>query len=279
LKKRILALNLVFLLLAISSWAQPSSSKNAGITMVHLYYNVRDVEANKKFWIMLGATPVVIGKMEALKFPNALIILHQAESSGGTEGSVINHVGFRMPNLPQLQTKMKDAGYKVNGSDIVGNVFTPEDERIELLQEGTEHMELFFDDGQKLKQPKMTAPILLHHIHLYTPVGSVSEVQAWYIRNFGGMPLNRWHHYEVVYLPNVEVELDLLAVPNKVAPTKGRNLDHIGFEIKNLKTLCRKLQANGVKFDIPYKKLPSGLATASLTDPWGTSIELTEAQD
>ena len=32
----------------------------------------------------------------------------------------------------------------------------------------------------------------------------------------------------------------------------------------------------GGKFDVPYKKEPSGIGRALLTDPWGTSIELTE---
>jgi hypothetical protein len=31
-----------------------------------------------------------------------------------------------------------------------------------------------------------------------------------------------------------------------------------------------------VKFDEPYSKVPSGFSHAMLTDPWGTSIELTE---
>jgi len=53
-------------------------------------------------------------------------------------------------------------------------------------------------------------------------------------------------------------------------------LDHIGLEVRNLEAFCRKLEANGVKFDARYKKQPSGIATALLTDPWGTSIELTE---
>ena len=53
-------------------------------------------------------------------------------------------------------------------------------------------------------------------------------------------------------------------------------LDHIGFEVKDLQAFCRKLEAAGVKFDEPYSKAPSGFARAMLTDPWGTSIELTE---
>jgi hypothetical protein len=32
----------------------------------------------------------------------------------------------------------------------------------------------------------------------------------------------------------------------------------------------------GVKFETAYRKNADGIATATLTDPWGTSIELTE---
>jgi hypothetical protein len=54
-------------------------------------------------------------------------------------------------------------------------------------------------------------------------------------------------------------------------------MDYIGFEVKNLEAFCKKLEGNGVKFDKPYSKaLHPGFASAQLTDPWGTSIELTE---
>jgi hypothetical protein len=53
-------------------------------------------------------------------------------------------------------------------------------------------------------------------------------------------------------------------------------LDHIGFEVTNLAAFCAKLESMGVKLDTPYRKNADGTAEASLTDPWGTSIELTE---
>jgi hypothetical protein len=62
-----------------------------------------------------------------------------------------------------------------------------------------------------------------------------------------------------------------------VVPTKGRSLDHIGFEVRNLEQLVKDLEAKGVKFDRPYTKVPAlGIAIAFLTDPWGTYIEPTE---
>jgi hypothetical protein len=58
---------------------------------------------------------------------------------------------------------------------------------------------------------------------------------------------------------------------------KGRSLDHIGFEVKDLESFAKTPEANTVKLDTAYRKVPQmGLAVAFLTDPWGTRIELTE---
>jgi hypothetical protein len=62
------------------------------------------------------------------------------------------------------------------------------------------------------------------------------------------------------------------------AATKGRLMDQVGLEVRDLKAYCAKAQAAGVKFDVPYAKDPElgGIFSATLTDPWGTSIRLTE---
>jgi catechol 2,3-dioxygenase-like lactoylglutathione lyase family enzyme len=81
--------------------------------------------------------------------------------------------------------------------------------------------------------------------------------------------------FQAADLPGVNLTFSL--APGAVAPTKGRALDHIGFEVKDLAEFCKKMEAAGVKFDLPYKNIPSlGLSIAFLTDPWGTNIELTE---
>ena len=248
--------------------------------MGHLHYTVRDVEANKKFWVALGATPVMIGSREVLTLPGVMILLDKANTSGGTEGSVVNHVGFRVANVAQFMAKMKAAGYKVAPSTIaprtVGNVFTPEGERIELLDDLSENVQFTHDEGSQdgtAAQQKMTLPIVLHHIHFYVPEGSVADIKAWYVKVFGAVPGKRYH-YEAVDLPGVN--LNFSGVPTKMESTKGRMLDHIGFEITNLEAFCKRLEANGVKLGAPYKKHQSGVANALLTDPWGTYIELTE---
>ena len=73
-------------------------------------------------------------------------------------------------------------------------------------------------------------------------------------------------------------EADFLKAPAPQAPTKGRALDHIGFEVKNLEAFCKKLEAAGVQFDLTYREMPAlgGLKIAYVLDPEGTRIELTE---
>ena len=65
--------------------------------------------------------------------------------------------------------------------------------------------------------------------------------------------------------------------PVPTIPTRGRALDHVGFEVQNLKAFCEELKNKGIALDVDYREIPSlGIAVAFLTDPWGTYIELTE---
>ena len=119
----------------------------------------------------------------------------------------------------------------------------------------------------------MTVPIVVHHIHRTVPAGAEVQAKEWYARLFApALTVKRWH-YEATDLPGINMNF---SSAERTAATKGRMLDHIGFEITGLKAFCVKLQAAGVKLDTPDTTHADGIATAWLTDPWGTSIELTE---
>jgi len=266
---------LTFLIVALV--AQLSSPNASGVAMGHLHYKVRDVEANKKFWVELGGKPSKLGTTEVVKFPDVLVFLEQGNPSTGSNGSVVNHVAFRVQSLEKVEA----AGFKVErlaGYIGVASIFTPEGERIELFDETATNLTFTPDAGKPdvvadRHNQKLTVPVTVHHIHLYVPEGSEAKAKAWYAQTFGGVAGKRWR-YDAVDLPGINFNFS--ASPQALPPLKGRMLDHIGLEVQNLEAFCRKLEANGVKFDLPYTKQPSGIATASLTDPWGTSIELTE---
>jgi catechol 2,3-dioxygenase-like lactoylglutathione lyase family enzyme len=276
-KRRIWAVIPVVLGFAAVLAAQLSPPNSSGVAMGHLHYTVKDVEANKKFWIALGGKPIKFGNTEVLKFPDTLVFISRGDSAAGTEGSVVNHVAFRIDSLKKLEA----AGMKVEYNQEypgVASVFSPEAERIELFDSTATNLTFTADDGRddpvaRRHNQKSTVPIIAHHIHLYVPQGSEPRAKAWYAATFGGLPGKRWR-YDAVDFPGIN--LNFSASPKALAPIKGRRLDHIGFEIKNLEAFCKKLEASGIKLDAPYTKQPSGIATAFLTDPWGTYIELTE---
>ena len=97
--------------------------------------------------------------------------------------------------------------------------------------------------------------------------------------DFGAVFSHRGSH-DGVDLPGINFSLDGLRRPKEENPTKGRLIDHIGFEVKNLEAFCKQLEAKGIVFDQPYRKIERlGLGLAFLTDPSGVYIELTEGLD
>jgi extradiol dioxygenase family protein len=59
--------------------------------------------------------------------------------------------------------------------------------------------------------------------------------------------------------------------------TKTRELDHLGFDVKNLDEFEKRLAAQGLNFEAPPRQVPNTKTrVAFLTDPWGTYIEVTE---
>jgi hypothetical protein len=118
-------------------------------------------------------------------------------------------------------------------------------------------------------QPK---PIALHHIHFAAP--QVPEMKAWHVKVLGAKP-GRRGNFEAADLPCVN--LTYSPAPGPVVGTRGRSLDRIGFEMNDLEANCRKLEQMGIVFDRPFMRVPTlNTGTALVTDPWGTSIELTE---
>jgi len=245
--------------------------------MGHLHYHVTNVEVNKQFWLALGGEAIKVSGEDVIKFPGVLVFLNRSTSSGGAEGSVLNHVAFRVPSL----SKVAAAGLTVipvAGFPGVASVMTPDGERVELFEDSAQNLTFTQDAGyseaiaERHNRP-VGLPIAFHHIHVYVSESSVQEVKAWYVRTFGGTPGKR-SQYDAVDFPGMN--LNISSPPRGSAPTKGRMLDHIGFEITNLEEFCGRLASMGIKFEIPYARSSSGFASARFTDPWGVSVELTE---
>ena len=249
-----------------AAWAQLRPPNEAGVTMGQIDALVQDVDAAKKFWTLMGATPVKVGRTEAMKFPGVFVFLKQGVPSGGTTGTPVDHIGFWVNDGPAIVAKLKaagvrtdpDAGVKKPGLKNVGNVYTAENLKIEILED---------------KDQTAAHPIVFDHIHYAVP--APPDGQSWFMKTFGTVAIPDPRNQIIGGFAGTRILFMRTAKP--LSPTKGRAVDYVGFEVKNLRAFCKKLEADGVKFDEPYSKSRhKGFASAKLTDPWGMSIELTE---
>jgi catechol 2,3-dioxygenase-like lactoylglutathione lyase family enzyme len=237
--------------------AQLASPGESGVVMGHLHLTVKDLEAHRTFWAALGGTPVQNGPLALIQLPGTFVMLRQATPAGGTVDSTINHVGFLVKDIQPWIAKWQAAGLKMEPQARPTQVYliAPDDVRVEIIEDKT-----------------IDVPLKMHHVHFYVP--SPPETQAWYAKTFGAAPGKRGQ-FDAADLPGVNLTFSKADTPT--VGTKGRSLDHVGFEVKNLEAFCKKLEAAGIKLDRPYTRIPnSTTAIAFLTDPWGTYIELTE---
>src|SRR5262252_6442632 len=99
-----IALALVVIGASIPS-AELSKPNAAGVRMGHLHYVVGDVEATRRFWLQLGGSPARVGSIEAVEFPEILVLIERGAPSGTSDGAVVNHVAFRVPAFVALEAK------------------------------------------------------------------------------------------------------------------------------------------------------------------------------
>jgi catechol 2,3-dioxygenase-like lactoylglutathione lyase family enzyme len=258
-----------------SSQAQLAAPNATGVSMGHVHLLVRDVDASKKFWTDLGGIAVKLGPNDMIKFPNGVIGLRKGEPTmNGTGG--VNHFGFQVKSGAGLMDKLAAMGLKTEPTkggcaasavQSCGFAYTPEGVKIEFIE-----------------KPANTIPIRFDHIH-FDAVGadpdganSAAAMREWYAKVFGaaeGTSGAGPSLAKALELPGAS--LRFRAVASVTLGTKGTGIDHIGFEVKNLEDFCKKAEANGIKFDVPFTKRPDlGITQAFVTDPWGNYIELTD---
>jgi catechol 2,3-dioxygenase-like lactoylglutathione lyase family enzyme len=255
----VVALVVCLLTLQEAGRAQLAVPGPSGVVMGHLHLATKDLEASKRFWAALGGVAVQNGQLQLIQFPGTFVMLRQSQqTTGGTEGSTVERVMFRVRSsemVQLIQTLQELSGSK----DPAAMLTSPEGVTIELRGA----------DSQ-------AATIQMERLDFRT-VAPV-ETRDWYAKTFGATSDSLAGAPELTYtarLPGLAMYFRKAAAAP--AGTKGRGLDHIGFEVKNLEEFCKKLEVAGQKFDRPYGRLPnSTTAIAFLTDPWGTYIELTE---
>jgi catechol 2,3-dioxygenase-like lactoylglutathione lyase family enzyme len=248
--------------------AQTAPPNAAGVSLGHIHLYTPDVAKTQKIWAdMLGGQTLAAGPLQMVKFPGVFIILSQkATTTGGTDGSVVNHIGFEVKDYPGLRDKAMAAGlmWRELTKDVQAFLSMPDGITVEIME------------NKDLK-----TPVAFHHVHMSVADQKASE--EWYIKEFGAGDGSRRNSPAAMFRGG---EIDFLSSAGRGGkapaaapmPTKGRALDHIGFEVKDLDAIAKKLEADGIKMDMAPRDMTAqiGLKIAFVTDPNGTYIELTQ---
>jgi catechol 2,3-dioxygenase-like lactoylglutathione lyase family enzyme len=261
-KTHLLAITAAGLLTLVSApaSAQLAAPNGAGVTIGHLHVNASDVDAQVRFWTAVGGKLVQREKLTMMQFPGVYVLIRKQDSTGGTDGSSVNHIGFSVRDFDGSVAKWKAAGLTWEpgrpSPDGQGFLVAPDKIRVEIFE-----------------RPSQPAPMMMNHIHLQ--VTDVAQGQQWYVQHFGAI-VGKRGRWDVANVPGTELTIGKVEMLQ--APTKGRSLDHIGFEVRNIDAFVAKLQAAGIKTDgaVRNSANASGLRIVYVTDPWGTEIEITE---
>ena len=284
------ALTLVVLAPASNTSAQLLAAKDGPIVYGHHHLNVTSMDEHKRFWVdALGGVPArvtnearaLVGPTEIIMFPNVLLYIRAQKPSGGTKGSTLDHIAFSVKSLRQVVDRIKAGGFRmVTAAEAPPNITVRDD--IGVVEGGPVSGIAYAmaPDEVKVELVELkaqSAPIVSHHIHFF---GAQKDMHAWYMKTFGATEVASANPAAFISASLPGLGMNFASSPAPTAGTRGRALDHIGFEVKNLEAFTKKLESQGIKLAMPYQQVPAlGVAFTFLTDPWGTYIELTEGLD
>jgi catechol 2,3-dioxygenase-like lactoylglutathione lyase family enzyme len=265
------------LLVPSSAFAQLADGP---IVYGHHHLNVTSIEAHKKFWAdTLGGTVVKVGtdKREIVQIPGVWIFFRAQAPTAGSKGSTEDHIAFSVPNLQAALDKVRANGFRVATAEespasykVTGDVASPGGPTLLGFVLGPDNVKV-----ELLEAKNQAEPIKLNHIHFMT--NQNSEMRDWYVKTFGAAAGRSGPNLPFVSATLPGVTLNFSPTPAATAATTGRAYDHIGFEVKNLKEFLARLETQGIKPTQPFRHNDMlDINLAFITDPWGTSIELTE---
>lgn len=255
------------LIAAAAAYGQLGDRNRLGVRMGHIHLHVRNVDAHRQFWTNhLGGEIVSNGALELIEFPGVYLALTQADDPQPPAGSVVDHFGFIVNDMPAALRGWREADLEIeptaNPNEVY--VFAPDRVRVEVYGE-----------------PAVPTRVAMNHIHFYLP--EIPEIKAWYTNVFGANPGRRPcvaciddpRMIQSADLPTVN--LSFSSSDTARASTRGRAIDHIGFDVADLDAFVDMLRAQGIEPEGAIQQVPgTQIRSVFLADPWGTRIELTE---
>ena len=95
-------------------------------------------------------------------------------------------------------------------------------------------------------------------------------LREWYVKAFGATVKQEGNRTSTS-IPGATLSFTRVDTP--APPTRGRSLEHTGFNVKNVNEYCQKLAGIGITCERP---MGANTPIAMVTDPAGTRIEINQ---
>jgi predicted enzyme related to lactoylglutathione lyase len=240
--------------------AQLPTPNADGVSAGHHIFRAKDVEAANKFWINLGGEPAALATIKLMKFPGVLLFISAPRGAAttppaGNHGTTVEFISFKVKDLTASLAKWKDAG------------ITPMKEYSQTTLLGPDDVQVRITEDKSLTTPIASDGLVMS-------VANAAEVAAWYAKWFGAK-LSQNGPDTIGEIPGARIIFHVTKEP--IAPTKGHSLGLLGFEVKDLQDFVKRYQDAGGKLDSQVATAAAAnLSVVQLTDPWGTSIEVSQ---
>jgi hypothetical protein len=251
----------LLLLAAVPMLAQLPVPNADGVTAGHHIFRAKDVDTANKFWTTLGGEPAALANIKLMKFPGVLLFIsaprgaNPAPSLGGNHGTTVEYVTFKVKDLKASLAKWKGAGIAAKIENRAATIVGPDDVQVRVTED------------KNLADPIASDGLVMN-------VANAGEVSAWYARWFGAK-ISQSGGETIGEIPGARIVFHVSKEP--IAPTKGHSLGLLGFEVKDLQDFAKKYQEAGGKLDGNIATASAAkLSVVQLTDPWGTSIEVSQ---
>jgi len=257
--------NTVFLLLllcvTVPLLAQLPAPNTDGVSAGHHIFRAKDVEVANKFWVTLGGEPAALAQIKLMKFPGVLLFIsaprgaNPAPSLGGNHGTTVEFITFKVKDLKASMAKWKEAGIEAKVEGGAATIVGPDDVQIRVTEDKT-----------------LTSPIVSDG--LVMNVANAEEVSGWYAKWFGAK-ITKSGKDTVGEIPGARIVFRVTKDP--ITPMKGHSFGLLGFEVKDVQDFAKRYQEAGGKLDGQIATSATAhLSVVQLTDPWGTSIEVSQ---
>jgi len=251
----LLAVLVVVTLCTTAAWA---------VDWSHLHLLAGDTTAAAEWYAKhFDGKPGKMGSMDMATFGDKAILFRKGkEDLKGSVGSVLDHIGFSVPDVAAKMDELKTAGVKVvmdtrkidRANLTIAFVEDPWGTKIELV-----------DDKDTLG---------FHHVHL--EVADPKAAVEWFTKVLGAEDSGQYRKLlPAVRYGDVWVLISKAPENAKRVPSEGRSLDHFGVGYADLDAAAEELKAKGVKFTVEPR--PYGPAKiAFIEGPEGVKIELVQ---